>query len=275
MKNNKIKFSILILCIAIFSFQSCDLDETQTVTTLNNLVMEEEFDGNELNSELWSFELGDGSGEGLPGWGNNELQNYTDREENLKVEGGILKISARQENFEGSDYTSARIITKAKFEKQYGRIEARMKMPWGTGIWPAFWMLGANIDEVGWPQTGEIDIMEYDGGEPSVVHGSVHGPGYSGGNAVTKSYEFLDDRLDTDFHVYGIEWGENYINYYVDDILYNQITPESEDLTGEWVFNKPFYIIINMAVGGSFVGPPDSSTVFPQTLEVDYVRVYD
>ncbi|MFD0931564.1 family 16 glycosylhydrolase [Psychroflexus salinarum] len=275
MKNKRIIFQILILGIGLISFQGCDLDEKQTVTTLDNLVMGEEFEGSELDSSLWSFELGDGSEEGLPGWGNNELQNYTDREENLKVENGVLTITAREESFEGSGYTSARIVTKAKFEKQYGRIEARMKLPWGTGIWPAFWMLGTDIDQVGWPQTGEIDIMEYDGSEPTVVHGSVHGPGYSGGNAVTKSYEFENDRLDTDFHTYGIEWGEDYINYYVDDVLYNQITPDSEDLTGEWVFNKPFYIIINMAVGGSFVGPPNTNTVFPQTLEVDYVRVYE
>ncbi|MBZ9787260.1 glycoside hydrolase family 16 protein [Psychroflexus sp. CAK57W] len=275
MKKTKMICSMLVTSIIAASLFSCDLDETQTVTTLDNLVMQEDFDGTELNSELWSFELGDGSEEGLPGWGNNELQYYTDREENLKVEEGVMTITARKESFQGSNYTSARIITKAKFEKQYGRIEARMKLPWGTGLWPAFWMLGTDIDQVGWPQTGEIDIMEYDGSEPNVVHGSVHGPGYSGGNAVTKSYEFINDRLDTGFHTYGIEWGENYINYYVDDVLYNQITPDDEDLTGEWVFNKPFYIIINMAVGGSFVGPPNADTVFPQTLEVDYVRVYE
>ncbi|SDG38204.1 Glycosyl hydrolases family 16 [Psychroflexus sediminis] len=266
---------MLIMSMLTLSFQSCDLDETQTVTTLNDLVMEEQFEGSELDPSLWSFVVGDGSEEGIPGWGNNELQHYTDREENLKVENGMLVITARQESFEGSAYTSARIVTKAKFEKQYGRIEARMKMPWGAGLWPAFWMLGTDIDQVGWPQTGEIDIMEYDGSEPTIVHGSVHGPGYSGGNAVTKSYEFMDERLDTGFHTYGIEWGKNYINYYVDDVLYNQITPDDEDLTGEWVFNKPFYIIINMAVGGSFVGPPNANTVFPQTLEVDYVKVYE
>jgi beta-glucanase (GH16 family) len=275
MKIYKSSLSLLIAAFIGVSFYSCELDETQTVTTLDNLVKEDNFDGNELDMSLWSFELGDGSGDGLPGWGNNELQNYTNRPENLKVENGLLTITARKESFEGSGYTSARIVTKAKFEKKYGRLEARMKMPWGKGLWPAFWMLGADIDQVGWPQTGEIDIMEYNGQEPTVVHGSIHGPGYSGGNAVTKSYEFQNDRLDTDFHTYGIEWGENYINYYVDDILYNQITPDNEGVTGEWVFNKPFYIIINMAVGGTFVGPPNANTVFPQTLEVDYVKIYE
>ena len=124
-----------------------------------------------------------------------------------------------------------------------------------------------------WPQIGEIDIMENRGDQPTVTHGSVHGPGYSGGSAITKSYELTDGRFDTEFHVFGIEWGPNYINYYVDDVLYNQITPA--DVTGEWVFNdNPFYMILNVAVGGSFSGNPNANTVFPQTMYVDYVRVY-
>ncbi|MEL6484648.1 MAG: glycoside hydrolase family 16 protein, partial [Bacteroidota bacterium] len=139
-------------------------------------------------------------------------------------------------------------------------------------IWPAFWMLGADIDDNPWPGAGEIDIMEYRGQEPTVLIGSVHGPGYSGGEAVSKEYVLENDRFDTGFHVFGIEWGPNYINYYVDDVLYNQITPE--DVPGQWVFNKPFYILVNLAVGGTFVGPPNAQTEFPQTLIVDYVRVY-
>jgi beta-glucanase (GH16 family) len=147
-----------------------------------------------------------------------------------------------------------------------------MRLPWGQGMWPAFWMLGADIDTNPWPGCGEIDIMEYRGQEPTIVLGSVHGPGYSGGNAISKSYELKNDRFDTGFHVFGIEWGPNYVNFYVDNVLYNQITPA--DVTGEWVFNKPFYILINLAVGGTFVGSPNSETVFPQTMLVDYVRVY-
>lgn len=259
----------MILLFAICLIASCEDDETQSVTTFNNLVLEENFESGEIDSSLWSFEIGTGQN----GWGNNELQYYTDRPENVKVEDGKLIITAREESFEGSRYTSARMITKEKFEIQYGRIEARMKMPWGRGLWPAFWMLGSNIDEVGWPQTGEIDIMEYRGQDPNIVHGSVHGPGYSAGESITKSFVLDNDRLDTGFHTYGIEWNKDYINFYIDDALYNQIKPD--DVTGEWVFNKPFFMLINMAVGGTFVGSPSTDTVFPQTLEVDYIRVFE
>jgi len=261
-----IKKITLLLTVCLIA--SCEDEETQTITTFDNLVLEENFEGGEIDSSLWSFEIGTGEN----GWGNNELQYYTSRPENVKVENGKLIITARKESFEGSSYTSARMISKNKFDIKYGRIEARMKMPWGRGLWPAFWMLGDNIDEVSWPQTGEIDIMEYRGQDPNIVHGSVHGPGYSAGNAITKSFELNNDRLDTGFHTYGIEWNKNYINFYIDDALYNQITPD--DVTGEWVFNKPFFMLLNMAVGGTFVGSPSADTVFPQTLEVDYIKVF-
>jgi beta-glucanase (GH16 family) len=184
----------------------------------------------------------------------------------------MLKITAKRELYLGSGYTSARIHSKGKFEKKFGRFEARIKLPWGKGIWPAFWMLGSNIDEVSWPQCGEIDIMEYLGNRPTSVFGTVHGPGYSGGASISKTYTLPNNRFDNDFHVFGIEWGENYINYYVDDVLYNQITPD--DVPGEWVFNDSFYMILNMAVGGNLPGSPNSDTVFPQEMLVDYVRVY-
>lgn len=260
--------SLLFFLAIVLLMAGCE-DDTQTVVNLEQLVMADEFDTDGApDSELWSFEIGTGEN----GWGNNELQYYTDRTENVEVRNGMLLITARRENFEGSSYTSARMITKGKFEQTYGRFEARMRLPYGQGMWPAFWMLGADIDTNPWPGAGEIDIMEYRGQEPTVVLGSVHGPGYSGGNAVTKRYDLLNDRFDTGFHVFGIEWGEDYVNYYVDDVLYNQITPD--DVDGEWVFDKPFYLLINLAVGGSFVGSPNSETVFPQTMLVDYVRVY-
>ena len=266
--------SLIFFFALAFLFTACEADETQTVTTFTDIVFEDNFDTDgPIDESSWNYELGDGVNNGLPvGWGNNELQYYTDRPENIKVEDGVLHITALRENFQGASYTSARITTKNKVEQRYGRIEARMQLPWGQGLWPAFWMLGSNIDEVEWPQCGEIDIMEYRGQDPSTLIGSVHGPGYSAGNAVSKEYVLPNDRFDSGFHIFGIEWGPDYINFYVDDVLYNQITPE--DVDGEWVFDQPFYIILNVAVGGDFVGPVGANTIFPQTMLVDYVRVY-
>ena len=259
----------LALITVIVSIMGCSTDEKQTVTTMNNLVMQDEFDVDGApNSAYWSYNIGTGSN----GWGNNELQYYTDRPQNVVVEDGMLKITAIRELYMGSNYTSARILTKGKVEQKYGRIEARIKCPLGQGIWPAFWMLGANSDTVVWPQCGEIDIMEYLGSNPTTAFGTVHGPGYAGGQSISKNFTLKNSRFDTDFHIFGIEWGENYINYYIDDKLYNQITPE--DVPGEWVFNQPFYIILNMAVGGNLPGSPNTETTFPQTMLVDYVRIY-
>ncbi|HKK88484.1 MAG TPA: glycoside hydrolase family 16 protein [Saprospiraceae bacterium] len=265
----------VLTVLLIGSFYGCEQDEVQTVVNFTNLTWEDNFDSEGTpDSSNWTYDIGDGTAQGIPGWGNNELQYYTDRPENVVVEDGMLKITARREQFEGRNYTSARILTKGLFEQAYGRFEARIKLPWGQGLWPAFWMLGDDLDgSLTWPEIGEIDIMENRGDEPTIVHGSVHGPGYSAGEAITKTYELTDSRFDTEFHVFGIEWGPDYINYYVDDDLYNQITPD--DVTGEWVFNdNPFHIILNVAVGGSFSGNPTAETLFPQTMYVDYVRVY-
>ncbi|PIA82341.1 glycosyl hydrolase family 16 [Gaetbulibacter sp. 4G1] len=268
---NKALLFISFLLITTFVISSCETDETQTVATFTELVMSDEFDTDGApNSTIWNYNIGTGDN----GWGNGELQYYTDRTENVTVQNGVLVITAKEEQFNGSNYTSARLLTKGKFQQTYGRFEARIKLPYGKGIWPAFWLLGddSNGSEV-WPQIGEIDIMEYVGNHPTKVFGTVHGPGYSGAQGVTKSYELDGDRFDTGFHIFGIEWGPDYINYYVDDVLYNQITPE--DVTGEWVFNRgPFYIILNVAVGGALPGSPNAETVFPQNMLVDYVRVY-
>ncbi|HLP65469.1 glycoside hydrolase family 16 protein [Flavobacterium sp.] len=267
MKKNIIRNVVLIGALSLAL--GCSTDEKQTVVTKTQLVWSDEFDATGApDSGKWNFNIGTGNN----GWGNNELQYYTDRSQNIKVEDGMLKITALNELYLGSSYTSARITTKGKLEQKYGRIEARIKLPWGKGIWPAFWMLGADSDTVIWPQCGEIDIMEYLGNNPTTAFGTVHGPGYSGGASISKSYTLPNSRFDTDFHVFGIEWDENYINYYIDDVLYNQITPE--DVPGEWVFNKPFYIILNMAVGGNLPGSPNGDTTFPQTMLVDYVRIY-
>lgn len=257
--------------VAFFVIVSCNTDDTQVVTTFSKLSMSDEFNQDGApNSAIWNFDIGTGQN----GWGNNELQYYTSRPENVTVQNGVLIITAKEEQFEGSSFTSARLLTKGKFQQQYGRWEARIRLPYGKGIWPAFWLLGDdnNGTEI-WPQIGEIDIMEYLGDKPSEVFGTVHGPGYSAGESISKSYELDADRFDTGFHIFGIEWGPQYINFYVDDVLYNQITPE--DVPGEWVFDDEFYIILNIAVGGSLPGSPNAETVFPQTMLVDYVRVYE
>lgn len=267
-----ISIGLLYSTLLLTLFSGCNVDEMQTVVNFTNVTMEDDFEGSTINNSLWNFDVGTGNAISGQGWGNNELQYYTDRAENITVEDGNLKITAIKESFMASGYTSARINTAGKFEQEYGRFEARIQLPWGQGLWPAFWLLGNNIDEVSWPQCGEIDIMEYRGQAPTNLLGSVHGPGYSAGNAIGKNYKLENDRFYTGFHIFGIEWGPDYINYYVDDVLYNQITPG--DVNGEWVFDHPFYIIINLAVGGNFVGSPNASTVFPQTMLIDYVRVY-
>ena len=266
----RIVFKYFLLALSFFVVSGCSTDETQTVAQFTELVWSDDFNTDGApNPEIWGYDLGTG----FNGWGNNELQYYTDRPENVVAQNGILIITAKEETFEGSNYTSARLITKGKFERQYGRFEARIWLPSGKGMWPAFWMLGADIDTNSWPNCGEIDIMENAGSMPTMVSGAVHGPGYSGGSPILKEYDLENDRVDTGFHIYGIEWGPEYINFYVDDVLYNQITPD--DVTGEWVFDKgPFFILINLAVGGLFDGPPNEDTVFPQTMLVDYVRVY-
>ncbi len=264
----------LVLSSILLAFFSCNEDETQKVTTKSNLVMEDNFDVNGApNPNLWVFDVG--RGPNGDGWGNNELQYYTNRPENAIVQNGYLIITAQKENLGGASYTSARIKTKGKFEQKHGRFEARIKLPQGKGIFPAFWMLGSNSDQVSWPKCGEIDIMEYIGNKPTEVFGTIHGPGFSGGNSISKKYALTNDRFDTGFHVFGVEWTENQINWYVDDVLYNQITRKKvEEKGGEWVFENSFFMLLNLAVGGNLPGSPDSNTTFPQRMIVDYVRVY-
>lgn len=237
----------------------------------------DEFDGaagSAPNPAKWNYDIGGN------GWGNNELQTYTNRTDNAFLDGnGNLIIKVLKERLRGPDgirreYTSARLLTKGKFTQRYGRFEARLKVPFGQGIWPAFWMLGSNIDQAGWPTCGEIDIMEHVGREPSINHGSLHGPGYSGGSPLTGIYTLPGgQRFTDDFHTFAVEWEPAAIRFYVDGNLYHTKTPA--DATGrQWVFDHPFFMILNVAVGGSFPGSPDDTTTFPQVLTVDYVRVY-
>jgi beta-glucanase (GH16 family) len=266
---------LCIICITASLSWGCS-DTNEIEERFPRLVWQDEFDvDGSVNPDRWSYDIGTGAEIGLPGWGNQELQYYTDRPENIKVEGGMLHITSRRESFRGSNFTSAKIHTRGLFETTYGRFEASIKLPFGQGIWPAFWLLGDDSNgTVIWPQIGEIDIMEYRGQQPTIIHGSVHGPGYSGGNGVTKAYQLPNGRFDTKFHVFAIEWGPDSIDFFVDDVLYNTITPANVG-TNPWVFNNnKFYIILNVAVGGTFLGPPNNLTPFPQTMLVDYVRVY-
>lgn len=236
------------------------------------LVWADEFaqpDGSAPDTNKWANDLGAG------GWGNSELEYYTARTNNARIEGGQLVIEAKQENFSGSSYTSARLKTQGKVSWTYGRIEARMKIPFGQGIWPAFWMLGTNIPSAGWPNCGEIDIMENIGREPVIVHGTVHGPGYSGGNGIGLSNSLPNSAaFSADFHVYAVEWTTNQIKWFVDGQQYFSVTPASLPGGATWVFNQPQFILLNLAVGGQWPGNPDGTTTFPQRLTVDYVRVY-
>ncbi len=279
--NKNLNTIIGFLFISCLFIIGCGTDDTQTVATFTNLVAEDNFDvDGQIDTSFWNFDIGDGTEQGIPGWGNNELQFYTDRPENVTVQNGFLLITAQKEDFNGAQFTSARLQTKGKIQQRYGRFEARIRLPFGKGMWPAFWLLGDDSDGSIWPQIGEIDIMENVGDAPTEIFGTVHGPGYSRGESISKKYTLENDRVDTGFHIYGVEWGPNYINYYIDDVLYYQITPEDVDEEtngeGEWVFNdRPFYIILNLAVGGNLPGAPNEDTVFPQTMVVDYVRVYD
>jgi beta-glucanase (GH16 family) len=213
------------------------------------------------------------------GWGNNELETYTNRTQNAHVQDGNLVIAAIKEAFTGSDgiarqYTSARLKTAGAFEQKYGRFEARIKITQGQGMWPAFWMLGNNIGTAGWPACGEIDIMENIGKEPSIAHGSMHGPGYSGANGLTGGYTLPSGKFADDFHIFAVEWEASAVRFYVDGNLYETRTPADLPAGKTWVFDHPFFILLNVAVGGDWPGNPDNTTAFPQNMLVDYVRVY-
>ena len=231
-----------------------------------SLIWSDEFDGTVLNLDNWTYELGDGC-PNLCGWGNNELQEYTD--DNHRLENGMLIISAKKGS--NSNYTSSRIITKGKKEFQYGRIEARVKVPSGAGMWPAFWALGNDIETNSWPNCGEIDIVEYVGKNPGQIFTSVHTPS-SYGNTVNSMITNVPN-VEEDFHNYAVEWNENFIDFFFDDIrVYTYFVQTKNQNT--WPFNKPFFLIINLAVGGNFGGPVASDLVFPRDYFIDYVRVY-
>jgi len=240
------------------------------------LIWNDEFNGpngSAPDPKRWIVESGGN------GWGNNELEYYTSRAKNIREENGNLVIEAIKESFVGPDgvqrdYTSARLKTEGRFSQRYGRFEARIQVPSGQGAWPAFWMLGDDYSVKGWPACGEIDVMESVGSEADTIEGSLHGPGYSGTNPLTAAYRLPRGRFSDSFHVFAIEWEPQVVRFYVDDKLYATQTPADLPDGKPWVYDHAFFLLLNLAVGGDLPGRPGDSTVFPQRLLVDYVRVY-
>ena len=243
------------------------------------LTWDDEFDGpagSPVNASTWAADTGGG------GWGNQEREYYT-AGENAALDGqGHLVITARAEPpntprscwYATCRYTSARIVTRGHFSQAYGRFEASIQIPRGQGMWPAFWLLGNDIGTVGWPGCGESAVMEIIGREPSVVHGTLHGPGYSGAGGLTAPDTLAAGAFADAFHVFAVEWQPDTVRWYMDGRLYHTVTPADLPAGTRWVFDHPFFVLLNLAVGGSWPGDPDSTTAFPQQMLVDYVRVY-
>jgi beta-glucanase (GH16 family) len=243
-------------------------------------VWSDEFDGSagaSFDRAKWVADTGGN------GFGNQEREFYTTRAENVALDGnGHLVITARAEPPSSTYqcwygrclYTSTRLKTSGLFAQTYGRIEARIKIPRGQGLWPAFWMLGGDIGSIGWPQSGEIDIMENIGREPAVAHGTLHGPGYSGAGGIGRADTLSSGAYADDFHVFSVEWQPNEIRWYVDGRQYHRMTPADLPSGTKWVYDHPFFLLLNVAVGGGWPGDPDASSTFPQQMIVDYVRAY-
>ena len=254
------------------TLSSCSVTLPESSSGESPYLWNDEFDGAAIDTSKWTFEIGTGSS----GWGNNEKEYYTGRKENAYVQDGILHIRANKEDYEGSGYTSARMITKGKFTFTYGTVEARIALPVGKGIWPAFWMLGENIDKVSWPACGEIDIIEAINDE-SIVYGTHHwqyeGQHASYGNN-TSDFHGAKKELDiTQFHTYKLTWDEKLIAMYVDDFKYHEMSIE-DNAGGTEAFHKPQFFLLNVAVGGNWPGFEIDDSQFPNEMLVDYIRVY-
>lgn len=253
----------------LFAFLLASLPLTSA--TNGKLVWSDEFNGPKNSAPdpaKWTYDLGGG------GWGNQELETYTKSSGNI-LEDGKGHLAIRAVKLGPQHFTSARIKTEGKFTFTYGKVEARIKIPYGQGIWPAFWMLGVDISSAGWPQSGEVDVMENVGKEPTLVHGTIHGPGYSGKGGISFAFPSPGGKpFSKGFHVYTVEWLPDSIKFFVDDSLYGTVTPASLPEGTVWVYNHPFFLLLNLAVGGGWPGNPDATTSFPQTMLVDWVRVY-
>lgn len=271
---------VSILCAACSTLQSgkskTGSEAMQTVSIVPpdgwKLKWNDEFNDSEIDLAKWTYDIGAG------GWGNGEGEFYTSRKENARTENGTLVIEARTEKYEDSYYTSARLKTQGLQDFQYGRIEAKIKVPKGKGLWPAFWLLGSSFNNTigsgsNWPTCGEIDIMEYIGKEPDLILGTIHGPGYSGALGFTK-WNRQDYEIADEFHTYAIEWEPGKITWFYDNQSYFTVN-KSDIGDREWVFDQPFFLIINLAVGGQFPGAVGLDTNFPAQLLIDYIRVFE
>jgi beta-glucanase (GH16 family) len=262
-----------IVLIALITAQIASPQSPAPSTTTWKLAWSDEFDGpanTPPDPSKWVREFGHGD----DGWGNKELEDYTNAIENAHLDGqGHLIIRALKTP--SGEYKSARLKTEGKFVATYGRIEARIKIPGGQGLWPAFWALGADIETAGWPKCGEIDIVENIGKEPDTLHGTLHGPGYSGSKALSGATALGNGaKLSDDYHLYAVDWSKDSIDFLFDGRSYFKLSPASLPAGAKWAFDKPFFLLLNVAVGGNWPGSPDDTTVFPQEMAIDYVRVY-
>lgn len=243
------------------------LNVNVTIKINSNLLWSDEFNySGSPNSSKWNYNIGRGDN----GWGNGEAQYYTNRLENVKVENGHLTITAKKENYEGANYTSTRLLTQGKFDFTYGTVEIRAKLPQGGGTWPALWLLGSNINAVGWPACGEIDIMEHVGNNQGKIQSAMHTPSSYGGT-INHGSQYLDD-VSSEFHVYSLEWTSEKMVFSVDDVVHYTYNPSTKD-SSTWPFDANQFIILNIAMGGGFGGDIDSNFI-SSTMVIDYVRVY-
>ncbi|HEV7990712.1 MAG TPA: glycoside hydrolase family 16 protein [Gemmatimonadaceae bacterium] len=254
-----------------------------TPTTTWTQVWSDEFDGvagTPVDATKWGFDLGDGCTNGNCGWGNNEKEYYTNAADNVSLNGqGQLAIVARPATgltcyYGPCRYTSAKITTRGKMSAAPGRVEARIKLPTGQGLWPAFWMLGSGFPGVKWPDAGELDIMENKGSASNISSSAIHGPGYSGNTPIAHANGISQGTLSDGFHVYAVEWDKDHAKFFVDDFVHYSVTRGDLTQYGPSILDQSFFVILNLAVGGNFDGDPKSDAIFPATMLVDYVRVF-
>lgn len=279
---NTIYQTFLLFSVAILAF-GCDDPAEVTgcqfpadLDSAYELVWSDEFDGNEIDQSIWDYDLGDGCDRGICGWGNNELEYYTDRPENAYLENGNLVIKAIKETtpFNGYQYTSARMVTKNKKDWRYGRVDVRARLPIGQGLWPAIWMLPTDNAYGGWPKSGEIDIMENLGNDPRKILGTIH-YGHDGWRFTGEEFRKTEGpSFHDEFHTFTLLWNEDCVQFMLDGQLFSGPFTRTTTLPTTWPFDQDFHMILNIAVGGNLPGPPSPSTSFPQVMEVDYVRVY-